>query len=95
MRRFKIFHGLFQFVQKSLDQFRLFLGANRFLGRSLDQTGDAPGIVVMRLRNLGDGGLELRQQAQQLSFLIGRDISGRQTTCDFRKSAPVPRRWSR
>ena len=64
MRRFKIFHGLFQFVQKSVGVFRFFLGANRFVGRSLDQTSDAPGILVMRLRNLGDGWLELRQQIQ-------------------------------
>ncbi len=64
MRRFKVFHGLFQFVQKSLVQLRFRLGANRFFGRSFHQTSDAPGILVMRLRNLGDGWLELRQQIQ-------------------------------
>ena len=57
MRRFKIFHRLFQFVQMALGQFRFFLGANRFVRRSLNQTGDALGIVVMCLRNLGDGWL--------------------------------------
>src|SRR6266498_3072211 len=40
------------------------LGANRFVGRSLHQTRDALGVLVMRLRNLGDGWLELRQQIQ-------------------------------
>ena len=64
MRRLKIFHGLFQFVQKFVRVFRFFLGANRFPGRSLNQASDAVGIFVMRLRNLGDGWLELRQQVQ-------------------------------
>ena len=64
MRRFKLFHRSFQFVQRSLDRFRFFLGANRFLGRSLHQTGDALGVLSMSLRNLGDGWLELRQQIQ-------------------------------
>src|SRR5205823_4462354 len=36
MRRLKIIHGPFQFVQKSIGVFRFFLGANRFVGRSLD-----------------------------------------------------------
>ena len=49
MRRLKGFHGLFQFVRKSLDPFRFFLGANRFLGRSLHQAGDALGILLMSL----------------------------------------------
>src|SRR5437870_5922449 len=69
MRPFEIFRGLFQFVQKSLGQFRLFLVVNRFLGRSLDQTGDAPGIVVMRLRNLGDGGLNFDSKPSNSAFL--------------------------
>ena len=64
MRRLKIIHGLFQFVQKSVGVFRFFLGANRFLGRGLHKTGNAPGILVMSLRNLGDLWLELRQQIQ-------------------------------
>jgi len=77
MRGFKIFHGPLQFVQKSVGVFGFFLGANRLLGRSLHQASDAFGILVMRLRNLGDGWLELRQQVQQLGFPVSRNVFGR------------------
>src|SRR6267378_7187399 len=77
MRRFKIFHGPLQFAQKSVGVFRFFLGVNRLLGRSLHETSYALSIVVMRLRNLGDGWLKLRQQIEQLGFPISRNVFGR------------------
>src|SRR5438034_10596472 len=81
MRRLKIIRGPLQFTQKSVGVFRFFLGVNRFVGRSLHETSDAPGILVMSLRNLGYGWLELRQQVQQLGFPIGRKITGRLNSC--------------
>jgi len=81
MRRFKILYRLFQFMQKSVGVFRFFLRVNRFVCRRLHQASDALGIFLMRLRNLGDCWLELRQQVQQLGFPVGRNIFGRCNSC--------------
>jgi len=49
MRPFEVFHGLSQFVRKSIEIFRTFLRASRFVRRSLDQTSDAFGMLAVGL----------------------------------------------